>query len=163
MAVARKRWSASARLRIFLAHAMPEPNSGCWLWTGSIKPNGYGNCGSAGRSHNAHRLSYELHVGEIPAGMVIRHRCDTPSCVNPDHLISGTQLENIQDCIAKGRARRGVFPGEASPFAKLTASQVEEIRSAPRPYGYRKVLAKRFGISESGVSKIIGRASWRHR
>lgn len=162
MAVARKRWSASARLRIFLANVMPEPNSGCWLWIGATKANGYGNCSDGERSRNAHRLSYELHVGEIPAGMVIRHRCDTPSCVNPDHLVPGTQRENIQDCIAKGRARRGVFAGEDGHFAKLTEAQVEEIRRAPRSYGYRKVLAERFGVSASAISKVVGRASWRH-
>ena len=75
----------------------------CWIWQAALNPHGYGFFGYNGRQTLVHRVSYMFHKGEIPYGLVIMHTCDTPSCVNPAHLIAGTQKENIQDCIAKGR------------------------------------------------------------
>ncbi len=75
-----------------------EPNSGCWLWLRSLNNKGYGKlCGLGGeRSMLAHRFSYELHKGPIPEGLVLDHKCHTPSCVNPDHLEAVTQKENMR-------------------------------------------------------------------
>lgn len=82
-----------------------KSESGCWLWTGSVDGGGYGTI-STTRGYapaKAHRVSWEMRNGPIPAGMVICHTCDTPSCVNPDHLMAGTQADNMQDMSAKGR------------------------------------------------------------
>ena len=104
------RFCSDVRLR-FSAKWMPEPNTGCWLWLGAASDGmGYGTIGEvlpdgSRKSHHVHRLSYEIHVGPIPAGMEILHRCDTPLCVNPDHLSVGTHTDNMRDCVAKGRAR----------------------------------------------------------
>jgi hypothetical protein len=91
-----------------------EPNSGCWLWLRSVNNKGYGKlCGlGASRSMLAHRFSYELRHGGIPAGLVLDHKCRTPSCVNPDHLEPVTQRENsrrgsLSHIVRTGRCSRG--------------------------------------------------------
>ncbi len=94
---------------------VPEPNSGCWLWLGSVcrrdRPNQqYGKFHLEKRDVYAHRFSYEYYVGPIPAGLDLMHRCDTPSCVNPSHLKPGTARDNTQDAIAKGRHKYQVTP-----------------------------------------------------
>lgn len=95
--------------------SIPEPNSGCWLWIGTLRSNANGlsygrlvvNSRTDGsrKSVAAHRYSYETHVGAIPVGMNVLHRCDNPSCVNPEHLHLGTQRENMIDCFARGRLK----------------------------------------------------------
>jgi hypothetical protein len=73
---------------------IPEPNSGCWLWT-AAQLNGYGVIKVGGRFRGAHRVGYELHKGPVPAGLVLDHLCRVPFCVNPDHLEPVTIGENI--------------------------------------------------------------------
>ena len=86
-------------------NSIPEPNSGCLLWIGAVKPGGYGNLGikPEGRTYIAHRAAYEVAYGTIPTGLKVLHKCDNPPCINPLHLFLGTQLDNIRDCVSKGR------------------------------------------------------------
>lgn len=95
----------SARGRIE-ALSIPEPNSGCWLWIGSVKPNGYGNFFLDGGFTQAHRAAYIAFVGPIPDGMVVCHQCDNKACVNPSHLRVGSHKDNSREATQRGlRAR----------------------------------------------------------
>jgi hypothetical protein len=87
----------------------PEPMSGCWLWIGSVYNTGYGRViiRKIKKTVAAHRFVYEVLSGPIPDGLFLCHRCDVPSCVNPDHMFFGTPQENMDDKIRKGRFRNG--------------------------------------------------------
>lgn len=133
--------------------------SGCWLWTGAVDDCGYGLTYSAKiRSRRAHRVSYQLHVGPIPSGLHVLHRCDVPACVNPDHLFLGTQSDNMADMVAKGRA--GHPEGEANPNARLTAAQVDDIR-ARRGVQRQLDTAREFGVGRTCVQRIQCSDTWR--
>ena len=82
---------------------LPEPTSGCWLWKRAINSAGYGLIGKEGKLYTAHRISWELHNGPIPEGIQVCHKCDVKYCVNPDHLFLGTQKDNMDDAVRKGR------------------------------------------------------------
>lgn len=85
-----------------IANVEPEPNSGCWLWTAGLGGSGYGAL-RYGTPTRAHRVSYMVFVGPITDGLFVCHRCDTPLCVNPDHLFLGTAKDNAVDAMRKGR------------------------------------------------------------
>lgn len=85
--------------------SIPVTESGCWIWDGYLDSCGYGRTGFANEQQSAHRVSWKVFRGPIPKGLCVLHRCDVPSCVNPDHLFLGTQIDNIDDMTRKGRAR----------------------------------------------------------
>lgn len=83
-------------------------SEGCWLWVGKIEASGYGRIWIEGlKQEGAHRVSWELHNGPITDGLFVLHRCDVKTCVNPEHLFLGTQLDNMRDRLAKGKYARG--------------------------------------------------------
>lgn len=137
-----------------------RPND-CWEWVGSKNPRGYGKIGTGvGKSTDyAHRVSWSLFRGPIPPGAVICHSCDRPACVNPNHLILGSQADNVHDCIEKGRFIRG----EAVGGAKLTADAVREIRAAyAAGLGDAQTLARAYGVTRRNIAAILERRSWAH-
>lgn len=147
----------------------------CWLWSGLRYSNGYGHINASG--HNganllAHRVSWEIHNGPIPDGYHVCHKCDTPPCVNPEHLFLGTRSDNMRDMHAKGRGMHGashwacqhperIKRGERHQWAKLTAEQVKEIRRR-RPSESLAQLAADFGVTKQLISKIALGHTWKH-
>lgn len=116
-----------------LNNYIPVTESGCWLWAGGWSTKKYGKCSSHSRVWAyAHRLFFQTFVGEIPQGMVVMHKCDTPPCCNPNHLILGTVKDNHVDMWTKGRARpRGkaaAYQGGRSA-ASLQRARVAEAKS----------------------------------
>jgi hypothetical protein len=132
--------------------------SGCIVWTGSKTSNGYGKFHFNGKCGRAHRFSWILHFGEIPAGLCVMHRCDNPLCTNIEHLSLGTHQENMRDRDNKGRNRQP--KGEAQAHAKVTEKLVLEIRS--RFGETQKDLAIEFGVQQATISQILRRQTWKH-
>jgi len=139
--------------------------TGCWLWIANKDRSGYGRFNFKGVRKPAHRVSYELSYGHIESNNFICHRCDEPSCVRPGHLFQGTQFDNMLDMTKKGRRAAGKKvsnPGELNPAAKLTVSQVADIRYR---YSNEKIsqikLATQYGVSQQVISNIILRKNWR--
>lgn len=135
--------------------------SGCWEWQRYILPNGYGNI-SIGhqRQAYAHRVSYFLFNGPISEGLLVRHKCDNPRCVNPEHLELGTQTDNMQDC--KKRGRMSMPPkkiGKDNHKAKLSESAVLEIYNSKEK---NSELARRFGVSAVNIGAIKRGKIWQH-
>lgn len=130
--------------------------SGCWEWKRSRNNMGYGRVSIGRNMYLAHRVSYSVFVGEIPDGFVVRHRCDNPSCCNPDHLEVGTMRDNQQDCLRRGR-RSDL--GSGSPNAKLTEEQLEEILKDTRS---QQKIADSYGVSQTLISLIKRGKVWQH-
>jgi hypothetical protein len=137
----------------------------CWVWTGASRPTGYGNFKINFRTCSTHRFSWIIHNGSIPKGLCVCHRCDNPSCVNPNHLWLGTRKDNSEDMVKKNRSNGGAPSGEKNPNAKLDEEQVLEIIKL---YKYRsKVfgvsgLANKYKVSVNNVRRILSRKAWRH-
>ena len=144
----------SNKPRPFEDRYIPEPMSGCFLWLDALTSNGYGHMAGGER---AHRHSWKIHRGEIPLGMCVLHKCDTPTCVNPDHLFLGTHAENMADMARKRRQKD--LSGEKNGNAKLTEAEVRAIRIDTRSY---KLIAQEYGIVKTTVSNIKRRDHWRH-
>lgn len=138
-------------------------STGCWLWIGGKDGDGYGMFWLDGRNQRAHRVSYELFIAPIPAGLHGLHRCDVPSCVNPLHVFIGTNLDNVRDSFTKGRAYRRSVPrrGEQHPNAKLTEAVVLEVRAIPK--GGRVIdIARRAGVSVGTLHNLRKGKGWQH-
>lgn len=129
----------------------------CWPWCGSFA-RAYGAFWLDGKTQQAHRVAYVLSKGEIPEGMMVRHTCDNPPCVNPNHLVLGTNDQNREDMVSRGRSAYG----ENSGNAKLTDQSVSEIRSREGYRGIQKALALEYGVSQVLISMIRRNKIWKH-
>jgi hypothetical protein len=146
----------------FWKYALSEPNSGCWIWIGSLARSGYGQIQNSKtrQPETAHTLSWRINCGPIPDDVHVLHQCDQRWCCNPDHLFLGTNTDNIHDAQCKGRLRgRNVAKGEESGLAKLTSVAVREIRASEETLA---VLAKRFGVTMALISAVRHRKIWKH-
>ena len=145
----------------FLKYVSPEPNTGCWLWTGHIDKWGYGRFFVSGNGSSlAHRASWAIHRGNTE-GLHVLHRCDNPPCVNPVHLWLGTNFDNMRDMMTKGRKRVSARDGGRNPNAKLTAGQVKDIRELHASGWRYPALAERFDVSVGCIRSIALFENWR--
>jgi hypothetical protein len=138
---------ASRPIQERLLDKVAKKRSGCWEWTGAKVTGGYGQIGlgpGLGMSL-VHRVSYKLFKGEIPRGMLVLHKCDNPSCVNPDHLFVGTHADNMKDMEKKGRSR--IF---SDAQAMEIIRQIEGGKSQSR-------LAIELNVSRSTIEKVLKR------
>ena len=152
-------------LKRFEEIAIPEPMSGCWLWSGapgdSSKFGQYGRFRVRGVQEKAHRVAWMLYRGAIPSDMHVLHRCDNPACVNPTHLFLGTNKDNVDDRVAKGRSGSDPRPGELHPLHRLSEGDVRAIRARCARGESGVALAREFGVHCATISEIVNRRKWR--
>jgi hypothetical protein len=143
----------------FWAKVIKAGPDDCWGWAAGRDDDGYGQFRVTGRRRcmGSHRFSWELHFGAIPEDLQVLHRCDNPPCVNPAHLFLGTNQDNHNDKMAKGRQAKG----ERNPGAKLTETQVIEIREVIQDDGLA-ALARKYGVSKTQIRRIASGISWPH-
>ncbi len=137
----------------------------CWLWTAGLFSTGYGAFSINGNNVGAHKYSYELHNSKVAEGLVVRHTCDNPPCVNPNHLLIGTPKDNTRDMIERGRHKfnaNGGPKGQEHGRAKLTEDDVREIRIF-REFGFTyRELGEMYGVHLSMIAYILSKKNWSH-
>ena len=150
--------------RRFEKKFIPEPNCGCWIWTGASGVMGHGQFfvrKSTKRKGliGAHRVSWMLYRGDLSASDIVCHSCDFPPCVNPDHLFVGTHADNSRDAATKGRLVLPDTIGEANSAAVLHEEDVLYIRSSKSSLAD---LADRFGVTKTCVHEARCGVTWQH-
>lgn len=135
-----------------------KAKDGCWLWIAGVGGSGYGRIGRDGKNDEAHRVSWEMHFGPIPAGMFVCHRCDVRTCVNPGHLFLGNHNVNMADRKAKGR----VPVGEQSGRSVLTEAAVRQIRAQHAAGATAVSLAARYGVARTTIGAVVRGKIWNH-
>lgn len=155
---------------------------GCWLWMGSKDSDGYGRFWFVNRTIHAQRGAWLLFKGEIPDGLYVLHECDTPACVNPNHLFLGTALDNAQDAKRKGRVvsgdRHRAIHASGLPrgdehwtrrdpvarlknVAKLTPDDIREIRKRRVDGESLRKLGRAFGVSSPTILRAVNGTGWK--
>lgn len=146
----------------FWRHVAKGAAGGCWEWSGYRDRHGYGRFapgpGKRRSGRLAHRISWVLNNGDLPAGMMVCHHCDNPACVRPEHLFLGSHAENVADCVRKGRVAHGADHGHA----KLTAPAVVRIRELASLGSSLASLGREFGVSPNTITHIVRGDTWRH-
>lgn len=135
-------------------------DTGCWEWLGRKSPKGYGVFKVDNINTPTHRFSYMIHFGDIPKGTYICHKCDNRSCVNPNHLFLGTQFDNMQDMVRKGR--NADTKGVNNPRAKLSELDVLEIRRLNSNGIKPSILVRMFRTPMSTIVNITSNHTWKH-
>ena len=135
--------------------SFPEPMSGCWIWMGAHDDRGYAFLQVDGKTRRVSRLSYEAFKGPVTSGLMLRHTCDNPFCVNPDHLLTGSSRDNMRDKVTRGRQVRG----SRTWSAKLSEDDIIAIRN---DIATNVAIAEKYSISSSHVSRIRSMKKWKH-
>lgn len=146
----------------------------CWIWTGTMGSGGYGQFWFNGKTHWAHRVSYALFISPDLKNLCVCHSCDVRNCVNPAHLWLGTNADNTDDMVRKGRTVSGdkhwtrirpesILRGEKQGSSKLTEEQVLVIREKYATDNYsQRELAKEFKVCQTMIGTILRRERWKH-
>lgn len=131
----------------------------CWIYTGRINNNGYGQFSYRGKEVTASRMAYHAWVSPVPDELFVLHRCGVPSCIKPSHLFLGNNRENSEDMMAKGR--NAWLHGETVGTHKLKESEVIQIRKRRKAGEILRTMAEEFGVSESCISSVCTGKSWK--
>lgn len=163
--------------------AKVDKSADCWLWTASLDSCGYGLIGDGNKKvKRAHRVSWELNVGNIPPKLQVCHKCDNRRCVNPQHLWLGSQKENMQDCAKKNRVHAQISPetlargpkhgsktkpecvlrGEKTNLAKISEKIAKEIINFLAVGLTRREISEKLQISYDIVKHIHNNKTWTH-
>ena len=139
-------------------------SNNCLEWTGAKKgSNNYGSIDllvdGSKKSHSVHRVSYEIAFGEIPNKKLVLHKCDNPTCFNPDHLFIGDHKDNMIDMVKKGRNK--FFTKEQHPNAKLKIDDVKKIKQLRNEKLTYSQIAKLFNISKGHAHSVYKKITWR--
>lgn len=155
----------------------------CWIWMAGVNKKGYGRTGIGhATKFSCHRISWVIAHGEPPDNLHVLHKCDNPTCVNPSHLFLGTNAQNTEDCVSKGRhlspmrkqsARRGerhystyapekICRGENHGMAKLKLEEVLSIKSLLSSGCSRSMLAAWFCVGKTQIDRIATGNRWAH-
>lgn len=148
-------WKNSPPLKRFEERYIPEPNSGCWLWLGLLREDGYGLLSVRGKHKRAHVWAYEHFKSKVPKHLCVLHNCDVRCCVNPEHLRVGTKKQNTQDAIDRRRFPQGI----EHHVTTLTENQIQAIRKDARK---QRIIAAEYGVCQMTISNIKARKTWKY-
>lgn len=161
-------------IKRFLSRISPTDSQGCKNWIPS-KPNAYGVMRIGLKNIHTHRLAWIIENGEIPDGLCVLHKCDNPRCVEISHLFLGTKGDNNRDRASKGRSHTPggelhiskkhpgcMAHGELAGSAKLSETDILEIKKLLNSGVMGFVIAKQFGVAKSHISHIKNNKVWKH-
>jgi hypothetical protein len=133
--------------------------NGCWEFRSELNKQTYPSLEVGKRKiRNIHRISYEIHKGEIPKGMVVRHLCHNSRCCRPSHLEIGTQKQNIQDSVVEDRQAKGSKNGNS----KLQENHVIEIKKMMKLGFSNLEISEKFNVSSVQINNIRRGKQWKH-
>jgi hypothetical protein len=134
----------------------------CWEWRGASSRNNYGRIKIGGVSMTASRVAWEMYNGAPLGERFALHTCDNPKCCNPKHLFAGTNTDNMDDMMTKGRGKNFRGAGEKNPNAVLTEDQVAVIKARIISGDRNRDIAKDYPVSEFAISSIKHGGNWSH-
>jgi hypothetical protein len=143
-------------IQFLMSRTLQRDEESCWPWLGKSSSLGYGQIVILGKSFYAHRVAYECHYGPIADGDVVRHECDHPWCVNPYHLRSGTQADNLSDMRRKHRHNFGQRNG----MAKLRDNNIPTIFAMRSQGMTHQEIAMVFGVSPRAIGGVLKGQGW---
>jgi len=154
---AKKKW-----IDRFWANVEKKSDDECWPWIGSTARGrgfiGIGELGVNFRNHIASRVSYVIHHGNIPAGLIVRHKCDNGICVNPNHLEIGTMRDNYHDA----STRHGFMIGEKNFVSKYSDAQIMDVKIRHKNGERLCDISRATGVPVNSAWNAINGISWRH-